>query len=256
MICNISDEDPDCCNEVQRLRELTNFKDIPILVAATVDQRTKARSAVQMGAAGSLIKPFESKATSTALQQALQPVGTKQNINMEIIKPFIDQTIEVIQTMAKEKPVRNSMYLKTNYTMIGDVSGLMGITGETEGVVAVTFHQDLAFDLVAKMVGCSPDDLSVDDVNDGIGELINMIAGSTKKNLSGTRYEFSISLPTVVMGHGHQIAHQRNVPVIVVVFDCNGRPFAVQLCVTSAQSGSQSAQAVQKKEERALASIT
>ncbi len=238
IICDVENDGEACLYEIGRVKKLTAFRDIPMLVCITKQNKVIARDAGEIGAAGSILKPFDPKTLAESLARATSPVGTKSDVNMKIVMPFVDGTVQVIETMTKEKTSRTSMFLKTNYSMFGDASGVMGITGETEGVVVVTFHRDLAFHLVAKMVGCGEDDLSVEDVNDGIGEIINMIAGSAKKTLSGTDFAFDISLPTVIMGHGHQIAHQRNVPVIVIVFDCNGKPFAIQLCVTSSDQNS------------------
>jgi len=186
-----------------------------------------------IGADGIILKPFNGETTLQQIELALNPVGVKTKIDMKIINPFIDATFDVIKKMINCEVKHKDMFLKKNYAMFGDISSVMGITGDSEGVIAVTFHQDLAFSLIAKMAGCDEDDLSVDDVNDGVGEIINMIAGSAKKIVTETNMSFDISLPTIIMGYGHQIAHQRNLPVIVIVFEIDNHPFALQICISS-----------------------
>ncbi|MCP4704085.1 MAG: chemotaxis protein CheX, partial [candidate division Zixibacteria bacterium] len=72
-----------------------------------------------------------------------------------------------------------------------------------------------------------------EDLHDGIGEIINMISGAAKAVLNEKGNSISIAIPTVIIGFGHQIAHPRDVPVVVLIFEVNEQPFAIQLCISS-----------------------
>lgn len=234
IVCDLNSDLAGCEAEVSRLRVLCGFREVSILVAAADELINEARLLNRAGANSVLRKPFDREQTLAQVQKALQPVGVRTQIDMSVVTPFIDSTVQVIKTMTGSDVKRTDLFLKKSYSMFGDVSGVMGLAGATEGVVVLTFHQDLAFTLVAKIVGCEASDLSFDDVNDGIGEIINMISGNAKAVInSSSQHGFAISLPTVILGHGHQIAHKRSQPVIAIVFECEGRPFAVQLCVSS-----------------------
>ena len=234
IVCDLNDDLKACEEEVSRLRVLCGFRDVPILVAAEDALVGEARLLNRAGANSVIRKPFDKDTTLTLLEKSLQPVGIRTKIDMAVVTPFIDSTVQVIKTMTGSDVRRTDLFLKKSYSMFGDVSGVMGLAGATEGVVVLTFHQELAFLLVSKIVGCNPDDLSVEEVNDGIGEIINMISGNAKTVInSSSPHGFAISLPTVIHGHGHQIAHKRNQPVIAIVFECEGSSFAVQLCVSS-----------------------
>ena len=52
---------------------------------------------------------------------------------------------------------------------------------------------------------------------DAIGELANIVAGAAKKDL--TQYKISISLPTVIVGDGHEVMGGKEVIPLAVPFD-------------------------------------
>jgi len=238
-----------CSAEVSRLRAKCGFKDIPILVAALEKQLSSARKMLSIGATDLIRKPYYKKQTMAVIDKALKPTGVKTKIDMKVVTPFIESGVDVIKTMTKAEVIRRELYLKRNYNLFGDVSGVMGITGDTEGVVAITFHQDLAFDMVSRMVGCAESDLAAEDVYDGIGEIINMISGNAKNALGDSKFSFNISLPTIIMGHGHQIAHQRNLPVVVIIFEADSKPFAMTLCIATGKDYDEKQNAEMEKQD-------
>ncbi|MCC8109301.1 MAG: hypothetical protein LIQ30_09730, partial [Planctomycetes bacterium] len=52
-----------------------------------------------------------------------------------------------------------------------------------------------------------------------------------KASLVKTKYHFTISIPKVVTGPGHEIEHQPGTPNIVVVFEGAGHDFSLQVCL-------------------------
>ena len=94
----------------------------------------------------------------------------------------------------------------------------------------------LALDkVVAKMVGEEPATSLTPDVKDGIGEIINMIAGQAKSQLANTKYHFTFSIPTTVSGAGHEINHRQGTPNIAVLFEADGEEFIIQVCLSATE---------------------
>ncbi|UCD30885.1 MAG: chemotaxis protein CheX, partial [Desulfobacterales bacterium] len=60
-------------------------------------------------------------------------------MDVNIINPFINATLNILETMAFVKSEAGKPYLKKDSVVQGDVSDIVGITGETNGTVAVTF---------------------------------------------------------------------------------------------------------------------
>ena len=73
--------------------------------------------------------------------------------------------------------------------------------------------------------------LSQSDIVDGIGEIVNIVAGYAKKDL--TEYDLSISLPNVVLGEGHQVTVPTGVPAIVVPFDSPLGHFSMEVALVT-----------------------
>ncbi|MFQ5500176.1 MAG: chemotaxis protein CheX [Candidatus Zixiibacteriota bacterium] len=247
IVCDLEVDTEKCSEEVARLRAVCSYRDVSIMVAASDGMVREARKMAHVGASGILRKPFCVSRTLAELKRNLRPVGVRTEIKLETVEPFIDGTVDVIKKMTDQDVTRQDLYLKRSYYMSGDISGVMRLSGDTEGVVAIAFRKDLASSLVARMVSCDESELSIDDIMDGIGEIINIISGTARTALSENGSSFDISLPAVVTGYGHQIVHKKEQPLIVVVFDCDGCPFVVELCVSSAtpkQSGSKESEAI------------
>lgn len=237
------------------IRAKCGFRDIPIILAANENEVPEAKRALRRGANDIIIKPFDSEKVLSILTASLQPKGKITTINNEAINPFIKSTIDVIKTMASAKAVKKDIYLKRNHTLFGDISGVMSLSGDAEGIVAITFQNDLGYYLVANMVGCDPSDLTPEDLHDGIGEIINMISGAAKAVLNKKGGSIAIAIPTVIIGYGHQIAHPRDVPVVVLIFEVNNQPFAIQLCMASKKNPTVKERYQADKKEKKLTAV-
>lgn len=223
----------ECMKKVIRLRSLCGFRDIPIILIVKDNEISGAELALRRGANSLIPRSFDTEKTLQILKHIMGPIDNKADINAFLIDPFINSTLNIIRTMANSIAIKKDIFVKRNHTLYGDVSGVMGLSGDIEGNIAITFQNDLGYHLVAKMVDCHEAELTPEDVYDGIGEIINIISGAGKAVLNGAGNNISIAIPTVIIGYGHQVAHPRDVPVIVMIFEVDNQPFAVQLCVAS-----------------------
>lgn len=78
-----------------------------------------------------------------------------------------------------------------------DIIGVIGLSGTAQGMVALRFPDKSALAIIGHMVGAKFDDVD-SSIVDGVGELVNMVAGSAKGRFRG--HNISVSLPTVVRG--------------------------------------------------------
>jgi len=126
--------------------------------------------------------------------------------------------------------------LKNNDMVFGDISALIGLAGSGSGTVIISFPRAFADKIVSNMLGCEQNTLNKDDIRDGIGEIVNMVAGAAKSSFSETKYKFNISLPTVVEGKPGEteIIHKKGVPCIVVGFETpEGEKFVLEVSLKS-----------------------
>lgn len=154
-------------------------------------------------------------------------------LDVNLINPFILATIEVLDTMAKIRPVRSGLHLKQkNEYCLGDISGVIGFAGDLVGNLAVSFPKDMAIKIVSQMISETPEWESK-YLREGVSEIANMIAGSSKgKVFSMLGHTFSLSLPSVISGKGHYVSHPSRMPVMVVEFKISELGlFTLELCV-------------------------
>lgn len=164
---------------------------------------------------------------ATANPQSASP---PLQLNSKLIIPFVESTRRVFQTMVKVESKVLRPHLKNTQIATHDVSGIIGFVGDIIGSVVVTLQRETAIKLVNAFVGSEIDPASP-DFTDAIGELANMIAGSAKQDLG---FNASISVPTVVMGHGHTIAQLSGVPCIVIPCTTPWGEFAVEVNIKPA----------------------
>ena len=94
-------------------------------------------------------------------------------MDANLINPFINATINVLETMAFTKCKANKPYLKKDDRAQGDVTGVIGVTGEANGTISVTFDEASILKIVSNMFGEEMEELD-GEVSDAVGELTNM----------------------------------------------------------------------------------
>ena len=156
------------------------------------------------------------------------------SVRIELILPFIESTKDTFSTMLGTEIRRKGVSIKQGFDMFGEVSGVIGLSGATAGTCALTMPTSLAQRLVRTMLMIpESDDLADSDVNDGVGELINMIAGGAKTKLTRTQYKFNITLPTIISGGKHEVFHRGDAHCVVIQFQTRaGEEFALDVCVS------------------------
>lgn len=106
------------------------------------------------------------------------------------------------------------------------LAGCVQLTGAWEGAVALHCAIGLARQVAALMFSMDPGSASIEEVQDALGELVNMTGGNIKALLAEPCY---LSLPTVVEGNNYTLRIPGSVLVSQVAFECQGQPFLVTL---------------------------
>ena len=149
-------------------------------------------------------------------------------MDVSYVNPFIRATVETFKKMLGLDVTTKTPILKKDANHTFDVSGVIGLSGEAQGIISISFPKTMALKIVSIMLN---EELKVvsSELTDGIGELANIIAGNTKQYL--TQYKLSISLPNVVVGKGHRIEIQSGVPTIAVPMKCELGEFAMEVAL-------------------------
>jgi chemotaxis protein CheX len=151
-------------------------------------------------------------------------------MDVAYVNPFILSTVHTFKTMLNTDAHPQAPILKVNDKHTYDVTGIIGLSGEAQGSIAISFSKIMTLKVVSKLLGTEIKIIDR-DVADGIGELANIIAGNAKQHL--TQFQLSISLPKVIVGQSHWIMAQKNIPSIVVPFKSSLGEFSMEVALKS-----------------------
>ncbi len=150
-------------------------------------------------------------------------------MDVKLINPFINATINVLETMAFITVEAGRPYLKKDNVAVGDVTGVLGLTGIANGTISVTFEEECILTVVSNMFGETMKELN-NEIADAVGELTNMISGQARRELEEMGKVFKAAIPSVVTGRDHTIIHYTDGPKIAIPFITENGEFTIEVC--------------------------
>lgn len=144
----------------------------------------------------------------------------------EYINPFLVASVKLFRDYLGLKAEAGKPYLVADPQQLDDVSGIIGLAGDTRGAVVLSFSRETAISMISKMARQEYRGLT-NEVLDGVGELVNIIAGNAKQDLLEFRIE--ISLPGVINGNSYRIRWPEGIPVVAIPFTTELGPFTVNV---------------------------
>jgi len=139
-------------------------------------------------------------------------------MDVTFINPFLEAAVNVLQTMAFTETQVGTPFFKGKTPLSqGDVTGIVGLTGNKHGSLAVSFSEAAILQVVSNMFGEACKEMN-DDVRDAVGEITNMICGNARRILAEQGHPLQAAIPTVIDGKGHKICHPFPGPVLVIPF--------------------------------------
>jgi len=144
------------------------------------------------------------------------------------ITPFIASVSNVFATMLQLQVSIKDPHVKAAPLGTHDVSGIIGLTGDIIGSVALCMPRETAERIVTLFTG-TPMTCEHPDFADAIGELINMISGGAKAQFP--KGKSSISCPSVIMGKDHTVAIPKDTPCIVIPCASDCGDFFVEIAL-------------------------
>jgi chemotaxis protein CheX len=150
-------------------------------------------------------------------------------MDVKYINPFINATLHVLNTMAGLEAKAGKPFLKEDKVARGDVSSVIGLTGEVSGTVSVSFSESCILSIVSNMFGEAVTKLN-DEIGDATGEIANMISGQARQELEALGRSLKAAIPSVIMGNNHTLTHFTKHPVIAIPFGTNDGDFTIEVC--------------------------
>jgi len=147
----------------------------------------------------------------------------------EHINTFIKATIDVIQVMAFTKTKAKKPYLKKDDFATGDVSTIVGMTGQSTGTFSISFDEASIIKIASNMFGEEIKKLDR-DVTEVAGELANMISGQARREIETLGLRLDGAIPSIFSGKNHTIYHMTNGPKIAIPFTTDQGVFTMEVC--------------------------
>lgn len=121
----------------------------------------------------------------------------------QYIEPFIKGSKEVFKELCNIEinDGRGFFLSKGEFEKNWDISGIIGLSGEANGAVAISLKEITACRITNILT--NNEHTSIDSyVTDTIGEIINIIVGNVKVHYE-ENYRIKITLPTIIKGKSH-----------------------------------------------------
>jgi chemotaxis protein CheX len=150
-------------------------------------------------------------------------------MKVEIINSFLEATVSVIKTMSSVDLAPGKPFVKKGSISTGDISGIVGMAGESEGSLSLSFSKECILHIVSSMFGEPYTDIT-EEVKDAVGELTNMISGDARRRMETAGILYQGAIPSVITGPGHEIRHVTKEPIISIPFDSANGGFHLELC--------------------------
>jgi chemotaxis protein CheX len=121
-------------------------------------------------------------------------------LNVEYINPFINVSLNLVETVCNVKASRGQIYMKNSTFMAESVVIIIGIAGEFKGQVFFSMDESTACKIAsAMMFGMEVDTLG-DMAKSAIAELGNMIMGNVSTEFFNNGIKIDITPPTILVG--------------------------------------------------------
>lgn len=151
-------------------------------------------------------------------------------MEVKVINPFLTAALNLFSSMFGITARPGTPYImEEELKHRWEISGILGLTGDYQGIVAFRLPRLLADKMLEKSGIITKTEAERQETVYGmVGELTNIIAGNASSAIDYANID--ISPPVVIFGEHHQIAWPKSMPVIAIPFSSPIGPFEVDVC--------------------------
>lgn len=157
---------------------------------------------------------------------------SKSAINADFINPFINGTVETLKIQCQISVKSLKPYAKkAGETVSSAIAGIIGLTSQHfNGSIAICFPKETFLGVMGQMLGEKYTEIT-QELEDGAGEILNIIFGHAKTALNKNNLGVEKAIPTVVRGDNVQIKHVSRSTSIILPFETSVGPFHIEVGV-------------------------
>lgn len=149
------------------------------------------------------------------------------------IEAFVKGIQNTLKTMASTDVSYGKPFIESSFQMKGDVAAIVGLVAPPiQGNFIISFSKQGILQIYNNMLGENNTELT-EPVKDAVGEIANMVYGSSKTFLNQSGHKFQMALPTVVLGEYFPAKDTQGVTLVIPFSFAPDQNFFVQITVTS-----------------------
>ncbi len=164
------------------------------------------------------------------LSEIRKEVKKRKNIDVNFLNPFVEATINTLTIQCSFECVAGKPEVKTDeFSHLIDIAGVIGITSEGfTGSISICFTEKIFLTLMTNMLGEECTEINK-DMEDGAGELLNIIFGQAKTTLNQLGYSLEKALPTIVRGRELKVKHMTPYSTFILPFESSLGSFYMEI---------------------------
>ena len=153
------------------------------------------------------------------------------DVRGQLVEPWLEATRAALGEMAGTEVSVKAIYKAPGQDKLGELNAVVPITSSSLRALILSFPHHTATGLARRIL---PEPENVDEtlVQDCVGELANVVSGQAKALLAGTPYQFTFSLPKVVVGP-NPIQLEEGETNLVIALKCDQGELALRLVIFS-----------------------
>ncbi len=154
-----------------------------------------------------------------------------KTLDATLVNAFMESAQSVYSKMLSTEIQLKEVKAEKEFSGTGDISALIGITGpDGEGMAGISFPFELANQLVAKLMYREAHMIDQATRQDGVAEILNMVAGAAKSILS-EKFDatYKLSVPSVISGKSHSLSGVKGAPFLIMIFSTEGTEFQIYI---------------------------
>ncbi len=167
----------------------------------------------------------------------------------DALKSAVEDTFTVTLSLSPKINTDMSLPLQEN-TIISSI----GLAGAIEGNISLWITVEAAAKVVFRMLGMEVD-IDSPDIMDGVGEIVNMIAGGVKMKMDSTEYKFDISIPSTVKGDNIESVKSDKTSEFTQLYCCDEEDIRFQVKFAYRLHQSAGEKEVQSEKETAISAF-
>ena len=172
---------------------------------------------IGLGPTFAAVESLDKAKQAAGLDGAPKP---KPKIDSVVLTPFIEGTINTLQTQAELKIQTGKPFIKDGTEPEIAIAGVITMNNaQLPGSIAICFTTPVFLGIYESMVGEKHTEITA-DIQDAAGELLNMIYGFAKTKLRAEGIAFDMAIPVILAGDKLKMSMGVRGKSIIIPFEC------------------------------------